>query len=152
MGLEADAGAYGLLQVKGYLTDAITDDLAFPAIGVVPPAGWLRPRRLQRPELWRPRRCRRPRPASFPAQRKFPVSGDLFYEQQEFSGVPSVITGVVPAKGTALNLYQRLDLAIPDIFPPSNAFGHITDTNNYYNNVGYKHTLTGTGDLTLDGG
>ncbi len=43
-------------------------------------------------------------------------------------------------------------MAAPGYVPPNDPYAHYTDFNAYYNNVGYKHSLTGEGDLTLDNG
>jgi iron complex outermembrane receptor protein len=152
VGAEADAGNFGLLQAKAWITDAITDDLAF------------------RLSAWSSRRDGFVRDTtnglSYGGRNNVGVRAQLLYqpaqdfryrviysyEQQDFAGIPQTITGLTVAKAGALGFYDRLNIASPGYVPPSNPYAHATDFNAYFNNYGYKHSLTGEGDLTLDGG
>lgn len=152
IGGEVDAGNYGLLQAKGYITDAITDSLAFRL------SAWSSRRDGFVNDTTNGLKYGSRNTVGTRAQLLYQPSEDFryrviySYEQQDYTGIPSTITGVTPVRGTALNLYQRLAIAQPGYVPPSDPYTHTTDFNAYYNNVGYKHSLTGEGDLTLDGG
>lgn len=152
VGAEADAGNYGLVQVKAYVTDAITDTLAFRL------SAWSSRRDGFVTDTTNGLKYGGRNNTGVRAQLLYQPDADFrykviySYEQQDFAGIPSTVSGLTVKRPGSLDLYQRLALAQPGYVPVSDPYAYRTDYNAYYNNVGSKHSLTGEGDLNFGDG